>query len=74
MQNYFTQLLEFWTNLLGTIPNVSLEGAEWTTNINSFTQALPMILTVSTILFIVILFFGGVISFFKIVFSILNNK
>lgn len=70
MQNYFNELLEFWTNLLGTIPNVSLEGAEWTTNINSFTQALPMILTVSTILFIVILFFGGVISFFKIVFSI----
>lgn len=70
MQNYFTQLLEFWTNLLGTIPNVSLEGAEWTTNINSFTQALPMILTVSSILFIVVLFFGGVISFFKIVFSI----
>lgn len=70
MQNYFTQLLEFWTNLLGNIPTVSLDGQEWTTNINSFTQALPMILTVSSILFIVVLFFGGVISFFKIVFSI----
>lgn len=70
MQNYFIQLLEFWTNLLGTIPTISLDGAEWTTNINSFSQALPMILTVSSILFIVVLFFGGVISFFKIVFSI----
>lgn len=70
---FYEQLLEFWRSFIGDIPKVNLDSVEWTSNINSALQILPETLTVATILLAVILFFGGVIFFFKIIFSILKN-
>lgn len=71
--NFYNQLLEFWQKFIGNIPKVNLESSERTSNINSALQLLPETLTVATILLAVILFFMGVIYFFKIIFSIIKN-